>query len=75
MRTRSRRRPGSPEGEHGGEVIVISLGPERVRQSIKEALAKGADPRDSSSGPAVRQRDRRGRIAGRLPPAKGRKYD
>lgn len=29
--------------KHGGEVIVISLGPERVRQSIKEALAKGAD--------------------------------
>jgi electron transfer flavoprotein beta subunit len=28
---------------HGGEVVVISLGPERVRQSIKEALAKGAD--------------------------------
>ncbi|MGA9770608.1 MAG: electron transfer flavoprotein subunit beta/FixA family protein [Blastocatellia bacterium] len=29
--------------KHGGEVTVISLGPERVRQSIKEALAKGAD--------------------------------
>ena len=29
--------------KQGGEVIVISLGPERVRQSIKEALAKGAD--------------------------------
>jgi electron transfer flavoprotein beta subunit len=29
--------------KHGGEVIVLSLGPERVRQSIKEALAKGAD--------------------------------
>ena len=29
--------------KHGGEVIVVSLGPERVRQSIKEALAKGAD--------------------------------
>ena len=29
--------------KHGGEVIVISLGPERARQSIKEALAKGAD--------------------------------
>jgi electron transfer flavoprotein beta subunit len=28
---------------HGGEVVVISVGPERVRQSIKEALAKGAD--------------------------------
>ena len=27
----------------GGEVAVISLGPERVRQTIKEALAKGAD--------------------------------
>ncbi len=29
--------------EHGGEVIVCSLGPERVQQAIKEALAKGAD--------------------------------
>ncbi len=29
--------------KHGGEVIVVSLGPERARQSIKEALAKGAD--------------------------------
>ena len=29
--------------KHGGEVVVISLGPERARQSIKEALAKGAD--------------------------------
>jgi electron transfer flavoprotein beta subunit len=30
--------------KHGsGEVIVLALGPERVRQSIKEALAKGAD--------------------------------
>ncbi len=26
-----------------GEVIVLALGPERTRQSIKEALAKGAD--------------------------------
>src|ERR1044071_2305038 len=26
-----------------GEVIVIAMGPERARQSIKEALAKGAD--------------------------------
>jgi len=29
--------------KHGGEVVAISLGPERVRQTIKEALAKGAD--------------------------------
>jgi electron transfer flavoprotein beta subunit len=28
---------------HGGEVVAISMGPERVKQTIKEALAKGAD--------------------------------
>jgi electron transfer flavoprotein beta subunit len=29
--------------KHGGEVIALSFGPERVKQTIKEALAKGAD--------------------------------
>ena len=29
--------------KHGGEVIALSSGPERVKQTIKEALAKGAD--------------------------------
>ena len=29
--------------KHGGEVIALSLGPTRVTQTIKEALAKGAD--------------------------------
>jgi electron transfer flavoprotein beta subunit len=29
--------------KHGGEVVVLSLGPDRVRLAIKEALAKGAD--------------------------------
>jgi electron transfer flavoprotein beta subunit len=29
--------------KHGGEVVAVSLGPERVTQTIKEALAKGAD--------------------------------
>jgi electron transfer flavoprotein beta subunit len=29
--------------KHGGEVVVISMGPERVKQTIKEAMAKGAD--------------------------------
>ena len=28
---------------NGGEVVVISAGPERVGQTIREALAKGAD--------------------------------
>ena len=29
--------------KHSGEVIAVSMGPERVKQTIKEALAKGAD--------------------------------
>jgi electron transfer flavoprotein beta subunit len=29
--------------KHGGEVVVVSMGPERAKQTIKEALAKGAD--------------------------------
>jgi electron transfer flavoprotein beta subunit len=29
--------------KHGGEVVAISMGPERSKQAIKEALAKGAD--------------------------------
>ena len=29
--------------KHGGEVVVISMGPERARQTMKEALAKGAN--------------------------------
>jgi electron transfer flavoprotein beta subunit len=29
--------------KHGGEVMALSMGPERVKQTIKEALAKGAD--------------------------------
>jgi electron transfer flavoprotein beta subunit len=29
--------------KHGGEVIVLCLGPERAGQTIREALAKGAD--------------------------------
>jgi electron transfer flavoprotein beta subunit len=29
--------------QHGGEVVVISLGPERAATALREALAKGAD--------------------------------
>ncbi len=29
--------------QHGGEVIILSAGPERVGTTIREALAKGAD--------------------------------
>jgi electron transfer flavoprotein beta subunit len=40
---------------HGGEVIVISMGPERARQAIKEALAKGADSAIHLSDPLFDQ--------------------
>ena len=33
----------SSRRRHGGEVIVLSAGPERVGSTIREALAKGAD--------------------------------
>src|SRR5690242_6718406 len=29
--------------KHSGEVVVVSLGPDRVGTTIREALAKGAD--------------------------------
>src|SRR5580704_7975064 len=29
--------------KHGGEVVVLSAGPERIGSTIREALAKGAD--------------------------------
>src|SRR5580658_691624 len=29
--------------KHGGEVIAVSVGPERVASTLREALAKGAD--------------------------------
>src|SRR5262245_13968597 len=29
--------------KHGGEVVVVCVGPARVPQTIREALAKGAD--------------------------------
>ena len=39
--------------KHGGEVVALSMGPERVKQAIKEALAKGAEPRHSCDGRQV----------------------
>ncbi len=29
--------------KHGGEVVVVTMGPDRVKEAIKQALAKGAD--------------------------------
>jgi electron transfer flavoprotein beta subunit len=43
--------------KHGGEVVVLSMGPERVKQTIKEALAKGADRAIHISDDAFAQLD------------------
>jgi electron transfer flavoprotein beta subunit len=62
--------------KHGGEVIVLSLGPERVRQSIKEALAKGADRAIHLHDPAFDAATDAGAIARALAAAlKGEKFD
>jgi len=29
--------------KHGGEVVILSMGPERIKEAIKQGLAKGAD--------------------------------
>ncbi|HEU4388092.1 MAG TPA: electron transfer flavoprotein subunit beta/FixA family protein [Blastocatellia bacterium] len=62
--------------KHGGEVIVITLGPERVRQTIKEALAKGADRAIHLSDPLFDNASDPAAIARSLAAAlKNEKYD
>jgi electron transfer flavoprotein beta subunit len=43
--------------KHGGEVVVISAGPARVTQVIREALARGADRAIHVSGDHLAQSD------------------
>lgn len=43
--------------KHGGEVIVVSAGPERVGTTIREALAKGADRAIHVAADDLGQRD------------------
>jgi electron transfer flavoprotein beta subunit len=43
--------------KHGGEVVVVSAGPERVGQTIREALAKGADRAIHIAADDLGQRD------------------
>lgn len=45
---------------HGGEVVICSLGPARAQQSIKEALAKGADRAVQLDDPAFEGLDAHG---------------
>ncbi len=68
--------------KHGGEVIALSMGPERVKQTIKEALAKGADrgihitddnfaqldPLGSAKALAAADQKRKGRPCSHRPP-------
>lgn len=43
--------------KHGGEVVVLSAGPERVGSTIREALAKGADRAIHIDSADLAQRD------------------
>src|SRR5438034_783094 len=43
--------------KHGGEVVVVSAGPARVAQVIREALARGADRAISVSADALATAD------------------
>ncbi len=43
--------------QHGGEVIVVSAGPARVTQVLREALARGADRAVHVEGDALAQGD------------------
>lgn len=43
--------------QHGGEVVVVSAGPERVGTTIREALAKGADRAIHIDANDLKQRD------------------
>ena len=43
--------------KHGGEVIVLSAGPERAGTTIREALAKGADRAIQVEADDLHQRD------------------
>lgn len=46
--------------KHSGEVVICSLGPARVEQAIKEALAKGADRALHLDDPAFERLDAHG---------------
>jgi electron transfer flavoprotein beta subunit len=51
--------------KHGGEVVVVSAGPARVTQVIREALARGADRAIHVEGDSLAQADAFG-VAGAL---------
>ena len=44
--------------KHGGEVVVLSAGPARVAQVLREALARGADRAIHVEGDHLRRRTR-----------------
>ena len=53
--------------KHGGEVVVVSAGPARVQQVIREALARGADRAIHAQDDAFGRGRRRGRRRRRWP--------
>jgi electron transfer flavoprotein beta subunit len=61
--------------KHGGEVIALSMGPERAKQTIKEALAKGADRAIHISEDAFAQLDPLGAATALSAAIKKEKFD
>jgi electron transfer flavoprotein beta subunit len=61
--------------KHGGEVIALSMGPERVKQTIKEALAKGADRGVHIADDNFAQLDPLGSVQSLAAAIKRQKYD
>ena len=55
------------EATGGGEVVVFSLGPERVREALRKALARGRRARGPSQGSRLRRTATRWRPAARSP--------
>ena len=52
--SRSRRRCASARSK-GGEVVLVSLGPDRVQTALRNGLAMGADSAAAPQGPALRR--------------------
>jgi electron transfer flavoprotein beta subunit len=61
--------------KHGGEVVALSMGPERAKQTIKEALAKGADRAIHISDDAFAQLDPLGAATALSAAIKKEKFD
>ena len=61
--------------KHGGEVVVVSAGPQRVTQALREALARGADRALHIEGDALARADAFGVAEALANAIRGEKFD